>query len=208
MCGLPGHGPGRPDRPVLRGRHGIGDLRRRHVPAAAADRRGGAGPGRRAAHPGRDAGHRRPRRRQRALAKVEAAAGGLSTRRTRSAVGRRPRDGCCPSLQQARRRAAGAAAALLHGHPRRDDRADVDPDAGVRPGRPVYLEAWCRRAEGMRVFRLDRIEDAQLLDEPARPPAEAHLRDLSEGVYPPAPEHLLVVLRVAPATAGWPTTTR
>ena len=61
-----------------------------------------------------------------------------------------------------------------------------------------YLEAWCRRAEGMRVFRLDRIENARLLDEPARPPAEAHLRDLSEGVYTPAPEHLLVVLRVAP----------
>ena len=56
-----------------------------------------------------------------------------------------------------------------------------------------YLEAWCRRAEGMRVFRLDRIENARLLDEPARPPAEAHLRDLSEGVYTPAPEHLLVV---------------
>jgi proteasome accessory factor C len=54
----------------------------------------------------------------------------------------------------------------------------------------------------MRIFRLDRIENARLLDEPARPPAEAHLRDLSEGVYTPAPEHLLVVLRVAPAY-GW-----
>jgi proteasome accessory factor C len=64
-----------------------------------------------------------------------------------------------------------------------------------------YLEAWCRRAEGLRVFRLDRIEDARVLDEPARPPAEVELRDLSEGVYQPAAEHLLAVLSLAPAYA-------
>jgi proteasome accessory factor C len=48
----------------------------------------------------------------------------------------------------------------------------------------------------MRVFRVDRIEDVVLLDEPARPPAGIELRDLGEGVFQPAQEHLLVLLRV------------
>ena len=58
-----------------------------------------------------------------------------------------------------------------------------------------------RRAEGMRVFRVDRIDKADVLDEAANPPPDAELRDLSEGVFTPAPEHLLAVLRVDPAYA-------
>jgi proteasome accessory factor C len=65
-----------------------------------------------------------------------------------------------------------------------------------------YLEAWCRRAEGVRIFRADRIEAATLLDEPARPPVGIELRDLDEGVYQPASEHLLALLRVA-APYAW-----
>jgi len=64
-----------------------------------------------------------------------------------------------------------------------------------------YVEAWCRQAEGMRIFRADRIEDVQLLDEPSRPPADVELRDISEGVFAPAPDHLLVQLRLMPAYA-------
>ena len=30
-----------------------------------------------------------------------------------------------------------------------------------------YVEAWCRQVEGMRVFRIDRMEDVEVLDEPA-----------------------------------------
>ncbi|HST48917.1 helix-turn-helix transcriptional regulator [Jatrophihabitans sp.] len=63
-----------------------------------------------------------------------------------------------------------------------------------------YLEAWCRRAGAMRIFRIDRIEDAVLLDEPARVPPDVQLTDVSAGVYRPAPEHLLVELRLGP---GW-----
>lgn len=63
-----------------------------------------------------------------------------------------------------------------------------------------YLEAWCRRAGSMRIFRVDRIEDARLLDEPADVPANVTLTDVSAGVYRPAPEHLLVELRLGP---GW-----
>jgi proteasome accessory factor C len=53
----------------------------------------------------------------------------------------------------------------------------------------------------MRIFRADRIERVDLLDEPARPPADVELRDLSEGVFAPAAEHLLVELRLRPAYA-------
>jgi proteasome accessory factor C len=77
----------------------------------------------------------------------------------------------------------------------------VDPMRIFESDGHSYLEAWCRRAEGMRVFRVDRIERATVLEEAARPPADAQLRDISEGVFSPAPEHLLAVLRVGPGYA-------
>ena len=76
----------------------------------------------------------------------------------------------------------------------------VDPVRVFYADGMAYLEAWCRQAEGMRVFRLDRFEDAQLLAEPARLPADLKPADLAGGVYRPAPEHLLVELRLGP---GW-----
>lgn len=51
----------------------------------------------------------------------------------------------------------------------------VDPMRIVLVDNNSYLQAWCRQAEGVRLFRLDRIEEATQLDEPARPPAEAAL---------------------------------
>jgi proteasome accessory factor C len=76
----------------------------------------------------------------------------------------------------------------------------VDPIQVFTTDEVAYLEAWCRRAEATRTFRLDRFEDAQLLDEPARVPDDVAPSDVSEGVYRPAPEHLLVTLKVG---AGW-----
>lgn len=57
-----------------------------------------------------------------------------------------------------------------------------------------YLEAWCRRAEGVRLFRLDRVEDVQVLDEPSAPPPDAEPTDLSEGLFRPSTEHRTAVL--------------
>ncbi|HTZ44350.1 MAG TPA: WYL domain-containing protein [Jatrophihabitans sp.] len=81
----------------------------------------------------------------------------------------------------------------------------VDPLQVVHADGMAYLRAWCRSAEGLRMFRLDRIEEARLLDEPARLPEglaadELAPADLTGGVYRPAPEHLLVELRLGP---GW-----
>lgn len=65
-----------------------------------------------------------------------------------------------------------------------------------------YLEAWCRQAEGMRLFRLDRIDDIEVLPEPAQPPPDAHPVDFSEGLFRPAPEQRMAELELEP-DARW-----
>ena len=135
---------------------------------------------------------------QRALAKVEQAAGGSvndSTVTIELDEDTRRR----PVLQQALD--DGQALLLRYYTASRDETTErvVDPLRIFEADGRTYLEAWCRSAEGMRIFRLDRIEHAQKLDEPAQPPPEAQLRDLNEGVYQPASEHLLATLRLDPA---------
>ena len=49
----------------------------------------------------------------------------------------------------------------------------VDPIRVVLVADHSYLEAWCRSAEGVRLFRFDRIVDARVLDEPSAPPPPA-----------------------------------
>lgn len=49
----------------------------------------------------------------------------------------------------------------------------VDPIRVLLIADHTYLEAWCRSAEGVRLFRFDRIVDAHVLDEPAVPPPPA-----------------------------------
>jgi proteasome accessory factor C len=49
----------------------------------------------------------------------------------------------------------------------------VDPIRVLLVADHTYLEAWCRSAEGVRLFRFDRIVDARVLDEPAVPPPPA-----------------------------------
>lgn len=133
---------------------------------------------------------------QRALAKVEAAAGGAVDTGTVAVELDLPAR-ILPVLQRAvdERRALR----LRYWAAARDEVTErtVDPLRVFETDGHAYLEAWCRRAEGMRVFRVDRIEDAALLDEPARPPEDVQLRDLGEGVFQPAQEHLLTLLRVS-----------
>jgi proteasome accessory factor C len=62
----------------------------------------------------------------------------------------------------------------------------------VAEGRP-YLEAWCLRAEGVRLFRVDRVEDARMLDEPVQP-RDLEPRDLSAGLFQPAVDAAVAVL--------------
>jgi proteasome accessory factor C len=60
----------------------------------------------------------------------------------------------------------------------------------------AYLEAWCRRAEAVRLFRVDRIDAFTELDEPAAPPPQARPKDLGGGVFRPSPDLPLVTLRI------------
>ena len=79
---------------------------------------------------------------------------------------------------------------------------DVDPMRLLSRDGRWYLEAWCRRAEAVRLFRLDRVVEVQLLDAAAAPPRQAAPRDLEDGLFRPAPDDLRVVLDLQPA-ARW-----
>ncbi len=76
---------------------------------------------------------------------------------------------------------------------------EVDPMRVVMADGRAYLEGWCYRAEGMRLFRLDRILGVEVLDVPASPPEEAEPMDLAEGVFRPSPTDELVELEVTAA---------
>ena len=52
------------------------------------------------------------------------------------------------------------------------------------------------------MFRLDRIDDLRVLDEPAKPPPDISPRDVRGGVFQPSADHELVVLRLSPP-ARW-----
>ncbi|MFC6016554.1 helix-turn-helix transcriptional regulator [Plantactinospora solaniradicis] len=72
----------------------------------------------------------------------------------------------------------------------------IDPIRVLMVGGLAYVEAWCRRAESVRMFRADRIDALVELDEPAVAPPQARLHDLSGGIFQPSAELPLVTLRV------------
>jgi proteasome accessory factor C len=132
----------------------------------------------------------------RALAKVSEAAGHAADRITPVAVSVDAREEALAVVREGleRRRA-------LHLHyyvPTRDERTErtVDPMRILLVDGRWYLEAWCRQAEGVRLFRLDRVDDVVVLEEPAAPPPQAHERDLDNGVYQPEPGSPAVRLRL------------
>ncbi|MFX0539734.1 helix-turn-helix transcriptional regulator [Ornithinimicrobium sp. Y1847] len=73
---------------------------------------------------------------------------------------------------------------------------DVDPIRVVNVDGRWYLEGWCHRAGGVRLFRFDRIEEVAVLEEDGTPPADLPQRDLGAGVYRAAPEDLSVRLHL------------
>jgi len=85
--------------------------------------------------------------------------------------------------------------------PARDEttQREVDPMRMIVVDGRGYLEAWCRLAEAVRLFRLDRIRSATLLELPAQPPAEAQPRDLDAGLFQPGPDDVAVRFEVGPA---------
>lgn len=78
---------------------------------------------------------------------------------------------------------------------------DVDPLRVLSVDGRWYLEGWCHRAQDVRLFRLDRIGAADVLDEPATPPEELPERPVGAGVYRPDPQDQAVTLDLAPGSA-------
>jgi len=76
---------------------------------------------------------------------------------------------------------------------------DVDPMRLLVVEGRTYLEGWCRRAEGVRLFRLDRVLSLDVLDVPSAPPAEAEPVDVEQGLFRPSPDDVLVELELSAA---------
>jgi proteasome accessory factor C len=72
----------------------------------------------------------------------------------------------------------------------------VDPMRVLVAEGRAYLEAWCRRAGAVRLFRVDRIDGMTELDEPSAPPPQAQPTDLSDGVFLPSADQELITLRI------------
>ncbi|OBG62198.1 MULTISPECIES: YafY family protein [unclassified Mycobacterium] len=78
----------------------------------------------------------------------------------------------------------------------------VDPIRVLLIGGHSYLEAWSREAEGVRLFRFDRIVDATELDEPAAPPELALQAPPDTSLFDGDPSLPSARLRIAPS-ASW-----
>jgi proteasome accessory factor C len=140
----------------------------------------------------------------RTLAKVEEAAG------EGAGVARQVDLGRPDDAEEALARRLGEAVVarrqvrLQHRSPARDEVTTrvVDPVAVSSSEGHRYLDAWCHLVEDRRLFRLDRIAEATVLDTPATTHAAQEPLDLAEGIYRPSPEDLLGTLRLT-AAARW-----
>ena len=99
---------------------------------------------------------------------------------------------------------AGKRVHLRYYVPSRDEATerDVDPMRLLVVEGRTYLEGWCRRAEGVRLFRLDRVLSVDVLDVPAEVPETAEPVDVDEGLFTASPSDVLAELEVGPA-ARW-----
>ncbi|MFF0499554.1 helix-turn-helix transcriptional regulator [Nocardia aobensis] len=78
----------------------------------------------------------------------------------------------------------------------------VDPIRIVLVDNNSYLQAWCRQAEGVRLFRFDRIEEAAELEEPANPPSHATEESAGLDLFSDDPAVALARLRIR-GDYGW-----
>ena len=100
--------------------------------------------------------------------------------------------------------AAGQRVHLRHQPAKRDEATerDVDPMRLLVVEGRTYLEGWCRRAEGVRLFRLDRVLSVDVLDVPAEVPETAEQVDVDAGLFTASPTDVLAELELGPA-ARW-----
>ena len=123
----------------------------------------------------------------RTIAKLEAAAGeaGVPSAQVAVQVDKIAQQAVLTQLQDALAR--GRRVHLSYYVPGRDEATerDVDPMRLLVVEGRTYLEGWCRRAEAVRLFRLDRVLGLRVLDQPAEVPAEAEPKDVDQGLFRP-----------------------
>ncbi|OLT46701.1 protein pafC [Saccharomonospora sp. CUA-673] len=125
---------------------------------------------------------------RRAIAKIEAAAGEAEPAGVVVGHGLREGERTARTRELVRRALdEGKAVQMRYYTASKDEITDrtVDPMRLLIVQAVGYLEGWCRRAEAVRLFRLDRIDHLEVTDEPAAPPPHARHTDLSDGVFSP-----------------------
>jgi proteasome accessory factor C len=139
----------------------------------------------------------------RALRKIEAAAGEVTDQAQVVELAVDPEDAeiravLDDALRQARQ------LDLTYYTPARDSTTQrvVDPMRLIFFDGHSYLEGWCHRAREVRMFRVDRIRTATLLQSPAQPPPDADVTDLSKGLFQPDPDDPVAVIDLQP-DARW-----
>jgi proteasome accessory factor C len=137
----------------------------------------------------------------RTIAKLEAAAGEAAAASAQVAV---QMDGRAPAslqVQVADAMRQGRRLHLTYYVPGRDEATerDVDPMRLLLLEGRTYLEAWCRSAEAVRLFRLDRVLGLMVLDVAAQVPDGAEHVDVDSGLFRPSPDDVAVELELSRA---------
>jgi len=136
----------------------------------------------------------------RTIAKLEAAAGtaGAAAAQVTVQVDDRARSAAAQVRDALER---GRRLRMSYYVPGRDEATerDVDPMRLLVVEGRTYLEGWCLRAEAVRLFRLDRVLDLAVLDEPASVPARAQPRDVDQGLFRPSADDVRVDLELSAA---------
>jgi proteasome accessory factor C len=119
----------------------------------------------------------------RLIAKIEAAAGAAAAPSTQVSI-ISPNGGEVAAQVRAAL-AEGRRVHLRHYVWARDEvtERDVDPMRLLVVEGWTYLEGWCLRAEGVRLFRLDRVLDLSVLDVAAQVPESAEHKDVGQGLF-------------------------
>jgi predicted DNA-binding transcriptional regulator YafY len=138
----------------------------------------------------------------RTIAKLEAAAGAAAMPSAQIAVQVDDGAGSAVLNRVTEALERGRRLHLSYYVPGRDEATerDVDPMRLVMVDGRRYLEGWCRSADAVRLFRLDRILGIEVLDDTAQVPPQAEPVDVDQGLFRPSPDDTRVVLELA--TAG------
>lgn len=133
-----------------------------------------------------------------AIAKIGAAAGGVGDPRNEPAAGETP---AAAAVRDAVHRHRALAIDYYSASRDTVSHRVVDPIQVVVIAGQSYLEAWCRAAEGVRLFRFDRIDSVEVRDEPSSPPSPVVQAGTDTSLFDADPALPSATLLVAPSAA-------